>query len=123
MKSLRISRRPGGATQPRADIAESIAIIMRRDLVRKPNAMLGEEVFLAGRMNAQHEHHRSVLKTLKRDIVTSPNFQNSLRVNQRNLCPEQQSFWSGFVPPLPKDGIGVLSAKLNTAQVHRPDAR
>ena len=43
--------------QPRADIAEGVAIIMRCDPVRKLNAMRGEEVFLARRMNTQHEHH------------------------------------------------------------------
>ena len=60
---------------------------MRRDRVRKLNAMLGHEIFLAGWMDAQHERHRGLVVTLKGDVVPCPDFQNSLQIIKEFVDP------------------------------------
>ena len=60
---------------------------MRRDRVRKLNAMLGHEILLAGWMDAQHERHRGLVVTLKGDVVPCPDFQNSLQIIKEFVDP------------------------------------
>ena len=52
---------------------------MRVGAVRKPNAMLGQKIWLAGGMDAQQEHHGGILITLKGDVVACPDFQSCLQ--------------------------------------------
>jgi hypothetical protein len=56
---------------------------MGLDPVREPDAVLGQEILLAGGMDTQHEHHRGILITLKGDVVPCADFQSCL---QRIYC-------------------------------------
>ena len=47
--------------------------------------MLGQEIFLARWMDAQHERHRGLLMTIKGNVVPCPDFQNSLQINQTSF--------------------------------------
>jgi len=70
---------------------------VRSDAARQLNAILGQQIWLAGGMDAEHEHHRRILHALKGDVVTCPDFQNYLQF----IFGAQQSFRHAFVPKSP----------------------
>jgi hypothetical protein len=46
---------------------------MRMDIMGKGDAMRGQEILDARRMDAQHQNHRRLLQALKRDVIARAN--------------------------------------------------
>ena len=73
----------GGSHQPRANVTEDIKIIPRRNVRIDADGMVRHQIRLARWMNAEHEHHRHLLRAIESNLVASTDFQDELHCSLR----------------------------------------
>ena len=98
----------GRRHDPGADIAEHVDIVMARDLRRKLDAMLADDVLHPRRMHAQHQDDRGFLKAMEGDVVAGANEHE--RSPGRCAKLPNQSRGGLLVPAWPLKSLQIIAA-------------